>query len=50
MARTELKTFFFLQEFHYYRLDARFTFCRKKIKAIFLIEKERSLQFYVEQA
>ena len=51
MTHTELKTFyFFLQEFHYYRLDARFTFCHKKQRQFFLVEKERLLQFHVEQA
>ena len=41
---------FFLQEFHYYWLDARFTFCHKKQRQFFLVEKERLLQFHVEQA
>ena len=42
---------FFLQEFHYNRLDAIFIFCHKQQRQFFFsIEKERSLQFYVEQA
>ena len=42
---------FFLPEFYYYRSDAIFIFCHKQQRQYFFsIEKERSLQFYVEQA